>query len=57
MWYWRRMEEIKWPDKVTNKQVFDHIGEKRTPLSKVLRRKANWISHILRYINMPLKDR
>ena len=24
------MEKIKWSEKVTNAQVFDHIGEKRT---------------------------
>ena len=48
MWYWRRMEKIKWSEKVTNEQVLDHIGEKRTLLNNVLRRKANW---------KPLKDR
>ena len=45
---WRRMEKIKWSEKVTNKQVFDHIGEKMTLLNNVLRIKANWIGHILR---------
>ena len=44
MWSWRRMEKIKW----SNEQVLDRIGEKRTLLKNILRRKANWISHILR---------
>ena len=47
MWGWRRMEKIKWQEKVT-KEVIERIGEKRTLLNNILRRKANWISHILR---------
>jgi len=42
------MEKIKWSEKVTNEQVLDRIGEKRTFLNNILRRKANWIGHILR---------
>ena len=43
MWCWRRIEKIKGSEKVTNEQVLERIGEKRT----LLHRKANWISHIL----------
>ena len=32
----------------TNEQVLDRIGEKRTLLNNIQRRKANWIGHILR---------
>ena len=42
------MEKIKWSGKVNNEQVLDRIGEKRTLLNNILRRKANWIGHILR---------
>ena len=42
------MEKIKWSEKVTIEQVFDRIGEKRTPINNILCRKANWIGHILR---------
>ena len=42
------MEKIKWSKKVTNEQVHERIGEMRTLLNNILRRKANWISHILR---------
>ena len=42
------MEKIKWSEKVTNEQVLDCIGEKRTLLNNILHRKANRISHILR---------
>ena len=48
MWCWRRIEKIKWSEKVTNEQVLDRIGEKRTLINNILRRKANWIGHILR---------
>ena len=33
---------------VTNEQVVDLIGEKRTLVNNILCRKANWIGHILR---------
>ena len=42
------MENIKWPEKVTNKQVLDRTGEKRKLINNILRRKANWIGHIQR---------
>ena len=49
------MEKTKWPEKVTNEQVLDRIGEKKTLLNNILRRKAKWIGHILR-INCLLHD-
>jgi hypothetical protein len=55
MWCWRRMEKIIWSEKVTNEQVLDRIGEKRTLLNNILCRKANWIGHIQR-INCLLHD-
>ena len=33
--------EDKWPEKVTNEQVLDRIGEKRTLLNNILCTKAN----------------
>ena len=47
MWCWRRMEKIKWPEKVTNEQVLVHIGEKNTLLKNILSRKDNCIGNIL----------
>ena len=49
------MEKIKWSEKVTNEQVLYRIGEKRTLLNNILRRKTKWIGHILR-INCLLHD-
>ena len=48
MWWWRTIEKIKWCEKVTNQQVLERIGEKRTVPNSILRRKANWFSHVLR---------
>ena len=31
-----------------NEDVLERIGEKRTLINNILRRKANWIAHILR---------
>ena len=41
------MEKIKWSEKVTNEQVLDHIGEKRTLISYA-QEPTNCIGHILR---------
>ena len=40
------MEKIKRSEKTSN-EVLGRIGEKRTLLNNILRRKANWIGHIL----------
>jgi hypothetical protein len=37
--HWRRMKKVKWSEKVTNEQVPEREGEKRT----LMRRKVNWI--------------
>jgi hypothetical protein len=42
------MDKIKWPEKVTNEQILECIGEKRTLLNNIPCRKANWIGHILK---------
>ena len=42
------LENIKWPEKVTNEQVLDRIGDKKTLLNTILRRKANFIGRIQR---------
>ena len=40
--------EDKWSKKLNNEQVLERIGEKRTLLNNILRRKAKSIGHILR---------
>ena len=48
MWCWRRMEKIKWSERVTNEQAIERIAEKRAHKNNFLRRRVNWIGHILR---------
>ena len=48
-------ENREWSEKVTNEQVLDRIGEKRTVLNNILLIKVNWIGHILRR-NRLLRD-
>ena len=50
-------EEMKWPEKATNEKVIEPIGEKRTLLNSILRRKP--IRFVILYeiaFFMPLKD-
>jgi hypothetical protein len=60
MWCCRRLEKIKWSEKVTNEQVLEGIREKRTlpnntyvekPIELVI-----FIEEIASFM-MPLKDR
>jgi hypothetical protein len=48
MWCWRRMEKISWTDLVRNKEVLLRVKKQRNILHEILKRKANWIIHILR---------
>uniref|UniRef100_A0A8D9A6H6 Uncharacterized protein n=1 Tax=Cacopsylla melanoneura TaxID=428564 RepID=A0A8D9A6H6_9HEMI len=48
MWLWRRMEGIKWTDKVRNEEVLRRVGEQRSLLKAIRKRKRNWLGHILR---------
>ena len=36
------------PENVTNEQILERRGDKRTLLNNILHRKANWIGHIMR---------
>ena len=36
MWCRRRMENVKWSEKVTNEEVLDRIGENMTLLNNIL---------------------
>ena len=46
IWCRRRMEKIKWSEKVTNEQALEREGGKKTLLNNIQRRKAKWIGHI-----------
>ena len=48
MWYSRMMKKISWTDHVRNEKVLLRVKEQRNILHEILKRKANWIGHILR---------
>jgi len=47
MWCWRRMAKINWTDRVRN-EVLRRVKGERISYMQWQRRRANWISHILR---------
>ena len=55
MWVLRRMERVKWTDKVKNAVVLETVGEGRIMLELMRKRKRNWLGHWLRR-NCLLKD-
>ena len=42
------MEKVSWKDKLTNEDVLNSAGEERSFVGIVLKRKKNWIGHIVR---------
>ena len=48
MWVWRKMEKISWRDMKTNEEVLQMVQEERCLMEVILRRKKNWIGHIVR---------
>ena len=42
------MERIGWTVKIINEEVIRMVGEKRSIFEIILRRKKNWIGHIMR---------
>ena len=42
------MEKISWTDHVRNEEVLLRVNEQKNILHEIIKRKANWIGHILR---------
>jgi len=40
--------EISWTDHVRNEEVLLRVNEQRNILHEIIKRKANWMGHILR---------
>ena len=48
MWFWRRMEGISWEHRSTNEHVLHMIGEERSFI-KTIPRRRDWLGHTLRH--------
>ena len=48
MWLWRRMEKISWKERRTNEEVLRIIEERKCLVDTIVKRKKNWIGHIVR---------
>ena len=42
------MERVSWNDKKTNDEVLYLVGEGRSIIQTIVRRKKNWIGHVVR---------
>jgi len=48
MWVWRRLEKVNWEDKMSNEKVLEAVVESRRIVDTIVRRKKNWIGHVVR---------
>ena len=48
MWLWRKLEKIKWQDKISNDEVLTTVNDSRYLITTIGERKKNWIGHVLR---------
>ena len=48
MWIWRRMERVKWINKIKNAVLLEKVRKGRTMLELIKKRKINWLDHWLR---------
>lgn len=48
MWIWRRMEKVSWTEHITNEEVLQMVGEKRSLITTIRERQKNWVGHVLR---------
>ncbi|KAJ4450349.1 hypothetical protein ANN_01769 [Periplaneta americana] len=55
MWIWRRMERVKWTDRMRNEAVLERVDEERMMLKLIRKRKRNWVGNWLGR-NCLLKD-
>ncbi|XP_050431417.1 uncharacterized protein LOC126839986 [Adelges cooleyi] len=49
MWCWRRMEKINWTKRVTNEDVLTQVGETRSIIKAIKRRRWDMMGHVLRH--------
>jgi hypothetical protein len=42
------MEKVSWQDRKTNEEVLTAVGEERCIVQTLLKRKKNWMGHVIR---------
>src|SRR5580692_5306235 len=52
MWVWRRMQKVSWKDKKTNEEILSLVGEERCLMKTIIKRKNDWIGHVVRGDNL-----
>ncbi|KAJ4451478.1 hypothetical protein ANN_02941 [Periplaneta americana] len=48
IWIWRRMECVKWTDRIRNEAVLERVSEERMMLKLIRKMKRIWLGHWLR---------
>jgi len=48
-WWWRKMLQIKWTDRITNDKVFQRAKDERLLLKILKNRRHSWIGHTIRH--------
>ena len=48
VWGWRRLEKVSWEDKMSTEEVLEAVVERRRIVETIVRRKKNWIGHVVR---------
>src|SRR2546426_3092388 len=48
IWVWRRLEKESWESKMSNEKVLEAVVERRRIVETIVRRKKNWIGHVVR---------
>lgn len=49
MWCWRRLEKIKWTEKMSNERVLERVKESRQIWKMLVDRRHRWIGHLFRH--------
>ncbi|KAI5715577.1 hypothetical protein M8J77_018806 [Diaphorina citri] len=49
MWCWRKMNKIKWTERMSNERVLQMVGERRQIMNMLEERRHRWIGHLYRH--------
>ena len=52
MWLWRKILNISWTDKNSNKEVLQRVNEDRAIIPSIYKKQRTWLGHTLRHGNL-----